>query len=49
LLAGLPSAGAYYLLKYFGTSVPGSVQIVILLACFYISYYGIRKKIITQE
>lgn len=49
MLSGLPSSAAYYLLKYYGSSVPEAIQMFILLACFYVSYYIIRKKLITQE
>lgn len=49
LLAGLPCSGLYYLLQYYGASISGALQMLILLVCFYASYYVLRTKLITQE
>lgn len=49
LLAGIPSAGAYYLFKLYGQNFSGAIQMCSLLVIFYAIYFVIRKKLITQE
>lgn len=48
-IAAIPSGVLYYLIKIYGQTFVGAAKITILLAGFYLTYFVIRKKLITQE
>ena len=46
ILAGIPSAGIYYLFTQYAQGVSGAIQMCSLLTFFYVVYFGIKKVLV---